>query len=73
MTPPHLELLKRKLRKAALDLISVAGADEFHAFDLIPDGRRLVIEVGVLPPITGHCEGAQRANPARPASSPVRC
>ena len=63
MTSPHLEPLKRKLLKAALDLISRTDADEFNSFDLIAGGRRLVIEVAVLPPVTQECEGAQRTKP----------
>lgn len=65
MTTPHLEPLKRKLMKAALDLMSAAGADEFNSFDLIAGGQRLVIEVAVMPPVTRRCEGAQRAKPIR--------
>ncbi len=65
MTPPHLEPLKRKLMKAALDLLSYADSEEFNLFDALPGGGRLVIEIAILPPVTRECEGAQRARPPR--------
>ena len=67
MNPPHLEPLKLKLLKAAQELMSSAGTDEFSSFDLIAGGHRLVIEIAVLPPVTRNCQGAQRATPPKPA------
>jgi hypothetical protein len=69
MSPSHLEPLKRKLLKAAQDLMSCADTDEFSSFDLIAGGQRLVIEIAVLPPVTRNCEGAQRAKPLEPAEN----
>ena len=63
MASPHLESLKRRLHEAALELMSKAGTDEFNSFDLVAGGRRLVIEIAVLPPVSRACEGALRAKP----------
>jgi hypothetical protein len=71
MNPSHLDPLKRQLLKAAQDLMSCTDTNEFHSFDLIADGQRLVIEIAVLPPVTRNCEGAQRATPPDPADEPL--
>lgn len=63
MNLPHLDSLKGKLHTAALELMSKAGADEFNSFDLVAGGRRLVIEIALLPPVSRACEGALRAKP----------
>jgi hypothetical protein len=66
-----VESLKNKLRMAALELMSKAGADEFNSFDLVAGGRRLVIEVALLPPVSRASEGALRAKPETRVERPV--
>ena len=63
MKPPDLEPLKRKLLKAAEELLSRVGSGEFNSFEAVADGRRMVVEIAMLPPPTPTCRGAQRATP----------
>lgn len=67
MNTPDLEPLKRKLLKAAEDLLSRVGTGEFNSFVAVAGGRRMVVEIAMLPPPTPGCRGAQRA---RPSSEP---
>ncbi len=71
---PRLAELKGKLVTAALEFMEhVAqstpgngGTEEISSldcFDMLPNGSRIVIELGVLPPPTAECEGAFRAEP----------
>jgi hypothetical protein len=51
------------LVEAARSLLTRLGASEHAMLIGLPDGRRLSIEIAVLPPVEPGSEGAMRAKP----------
>lgn len=61
----------REIIAAACHLLAWLGRAEHAMFEGLPDGRRLSIEIAVLPPVDEEATGAMRVIPANGLRPPV--